>query len=124
VAVHGSLEALLSLPPAELRAALLATWGIGPETADCIVCYAARQPALVMDAYTMRFLGRLGLGPGSADYDTWQRWLLEHLPDDRDVLARFHALVVLHCKHTCRKRAPACDSCELAASCAFARSRA
>lgn len=60
---EGGLGALFSLDAPVLRGRLLATWGIGPETADCIVCYAARMPALAIDAYTMRLFGRLGLGP-------------------------------------------------------------
>ena len=116
---HGSLTELLAMEPAALRSKLLATWGIGPETADCIVCYAARQPAVVVDAYTMRLFGRLGLGPASTSYDEWQRWLAARLPIDRDVQARFHALVVMQCKHLCTKRAPRCGNCELAPHCSF-----
>ena len=38
--------------PAALRRELLAISGVGPETSDCIVLYAARQPSFVVDAYT------------------------------------------------------------------------
>jgi endonuclease-3 related protein len=121
---EGGLDALLAIEPVELRAKLLATWGIGPESADAMVVYAARQPALVIDAYTMRLFARLGLGPDSTDYHTWQRWMAALLPHDRDLLARYHALIVMHCKHLCRKRAPKCGECSLAPSCGFARSLA
>ncbi len=120
---HGGLDALLAIPAAELRPMLLATFGIGPETADAIICYAARQPAFVIDAYTMRIFGRLGIGPvGSADYHEWQRFFLEGLgeaagDDPREVFARYHALIVLHAKHFCRKRAPRCGECSLRARC-------
>lgn len=43
---RGDLDGLLALPLEPLRARLLATWGIGPETADDIVLYAAGHPAL------------------------------------------------------------------------------
>jgi endonuclease-3 related protein len=118
------LEALLASEPAQLRKMLLATWGIGPETADAILAYAARQPAVVIDAYTMRMFGRLGMGPASSDYHAWQRWMGGLLPVDRDLLARYHALIVMHSKHTCRKRAPKCGECALATQCEFARSTA
>lgn len=128
VAEHGSLEALLALPAETLRARLLATWGVGKETADCIVNYAAHQPAMVVDAYTARLFSRLGLGPGeSAGYDAWQRYCEAGLDEDaaraagetlRDLRARFHALVVMHCKHLCRKRAPRCEACLLLPHCA------
>jgi endonuclease-3 related protein len=122
VARHGSLEALLSVEPGELREHLLGTWGIGPETADAIVIYAARQPAVCIDAYTMRLFGRLGMGPDSRDYHVWQRWMAGLLPADRDLLARYHALIVMHCKHLCRKPRPLCGDCALAEGCGFARS--
>ena len=61
----GGLSALLSLASEDLRSTLLRTWGIGPETADVIVLYAAHQPSFVVDAYTRRLSGRLGLGPRS-----------------------------------------------------------
>ncbi|MGE5597114.1 MAG: endonuclease III domain-containing protein [Hyphomicrobiales bacterium] len=123
VSRQGSLDALLALPAAELRAELLATWGIGKETADAIVLYAARKAAFVIDAYTMRLFGRLALGPSSTEYDEWQRWFVANLPEDRDLWARLHALIVLHCKHLCTKLRPKCGECSLAAQCTFAKAR-
>lgn len=120
---QGGLESLLRTPAGELRPMLLGTFGIGPETADAIICYAAHQPALVIDAYTMRIFGRLGIGPvDSKDYHEWQRFLLNGLADaaeddPRDLYARYHALIVLHAKHLCRKRAPKCGECSLAKVC-------
>lgn len=117
----GTLEALLSLDGTALRERLLATWGIGPETADAIVLYAARRPAFVIDAYTQRLFGRLGLGPGEgAAYDCWQSYFTSALARDRDLWARYHALIVLHCKHLCRKRRPRCGDCALRTECTFA----
>src|SRR5437773_389381 len=70
---HGGLAPLFALPQDELRRELLATWGIGKETADCILLYAAKYPAFIIDAYLIRMFRRLGLGPvESGDYDTWQ----------------------------------------------------
>lgn len=116
----GGLATLLALPLEELRARLLATPGIGPETADSICLYAARKPVLVHDAYTERLIGRLGLGPGKARYGVWQRWLMDRLPCDLRVLQRFHAGVVVHCKTVCRAR-PRCGECPLADMCAYVR---
>lgn len=114
----GSFEALLALPPPDLRERLLATWGIGEETADCIVLYAARQPSFVIDAYTRRIFGRIGLGPDpEAPYREWQAYFERNLPRDHDLWATLHALIVLHGKHLCRKRAPKCRRCVLQAFC-------
>lgn len=120
----GGLNALLALPAADLRARLLQTWGIGPETADCILCYAAAREVMVVDAYTARLFRRLGLGPEADSYDAWQRWLAaEAAADPRwrgaERLGRAHALIVLHAKHCCRKRAPRCGECLLRGRCAF-----
>ncbi len=126
---NGGFESLMALDATPLREQLLATWGIGPETADAMVCYASRQPAFAVDAYTMRLFGRLEIGPvESRDYYQWQRWMLAALkgaaPDgwgERDLLARFHALIVMHCKHVCVKNRPKCGECSLLSRCAYGR---
>jgi endonuclease-3 related protein len=116
---HGGLEALLALPQAELRATLLATWGIGPETADCILLYAARRPTFIVDAYLIRLGTRLAIGPmHTTSYAAWQEYFESNLrPIDRDLWARFRAEIVLHCKFLCRKRAPKCAECTLLRHC-------
>jgi len=122
---HGGFEALMRVEPERLRPILLGTFGIGPETADAMICYAAREPAFAADAYSMRLFSRLGLGPvESRDYHIWQRWVLAALggarADDwseRDLLARYHALIVMHCKHLCLKNRPKCGQCELLPRC-------
>jgi endonuclease-3 related protein len=122
---HGSIGRLLALPPEDLRAELLATWGIGKETADCVLLYAALQPRFIVDAYLIRLYSRLDIGPvESSDYDTWQAFFESTLPIDRDFWAKYRALIVLHCKHLCRKRAPKCGECLLAPGCGFATARA
>jgi endonuclease-3 related protein len=124
VNVFGSVEGLFSLPANQLRDALLKTWGIGPETADAMVLYASRQPALVMDAYTMRLMSRLGTGTSGTDYHTWQRWFAERLPSERDLQARYHSLIVMHCKHTCQKLRPKCGECTLLSQCPYGQGEA
>jgi len=115
---QGSLRDLLWLPTPDLRSALLGTWGIGEETADAIIAYAAHQPAFVIDAYTRRLFARLGIGPvGSTSYAVWQRFFTETLPIDGELWGRFHALIVLHCKFLCRKAAPNCAECTLKTCC-------
>ena len=57
-----------------LRRQLLGVHGIGPETADSILLYAAGRPVFVIDAYTRRIVDRLGLSPdGRGSYDDYQR---------------------------------------------------
>lgn len=115
---YGGLKPLLALPPPKLRAALLATSGIGPETADVILLYGARALVNVHDAYTQRLLRRLGVGPDRDGYAVWASWLAERLPQEVRVFQRFHAGIVVHCKETCRAL-PKCNACLLLDSCAY-----
>lgn len=117
---HGSLQTLLALPAGELRAALLATHGIGPETADVIVLYASKQLMKVHDAYTQRLMRRLGIGPERDGYPVWASWMAQRLPPDVRLYQRFHAGVVVHCKETC-KATPKCGACPLLEVCAYGR---
>jgi endonuclease-3 related protein len=115
----GGIDALLALPKDVLRTKLLDTHGIGPETADAILLYAAGHRAFLIDAYTQRLFCRIGIGPDGAAYDAWQRWFEDRLPDAtaRD-FQRHHAHIVLHGKTLCRPK-PRCGECPLLAICAF-----
>jgi endonuclease III related protein len=112
----GDLERLLSLPAAELRALLLATHGIGQETADSILLYAAGRPVFVIDAYARRMFSRLGLEPEMDTYEGWRGLFSESLPADAGMFNEYHALIVRHGKQVCRKR-PLCPKCPLVAIC-------
>jgi endonuclease III related protein len=116
---HGDFGGLFKLPADELRRVLLATPGIGPETADVIMLYAARLPAIVHDAYTARLMRRLGHGPEGDRYDTWRGWLDALLPPDAAYRRQHHAAIVVHCKELCRVK-PKCDLCPLRDICRYA----
>lgn len=115
----GDLEAMLSQDADALRRELLAIHGIGRETADCILLYAAGKPGFVIDEYTRRIVGRLDIGPHPrASYPDLQRFFEESLPADTQMFAEFHALLVTLGKDTCRKR-PDCGRCVLNPVCKF-----
>lgn len=119
----GGLAALFALPTGELRAALLAMHGIGPETADAILLYAAGRRVFEVDAYAQRIFRRLGAGPEGAGYAAWQRWFEDALPDaDVEIFRRYHAYIVMHAKQLCRA-APICVPCPLLPRCAEGRRR-
>ncbi len=50
----------MNWPTDALRRGLLSVPGIGPETADSILLYAAEREVFVVDRYTRRILKRLG----------------------------------------------------------------
>ncbi len=112
----GRVEAMRGEEPLELRRALLGVPGIGRETADSIALYAAGLPLFVVDAYTRRVFGRLGLVSGDEPYDDLQRFFTRRLPADAALFNDFHAQVVLLAKDVCRKR-PRCTICPLSGLC-------
>jgi endonuclease-3 related protein len=109
----GNLEALFALSTSRLRETILAVSGIGPETADSIVLYAAHKPIFVVDAYTARILYRHGMIDADATYEDIQSLMQGGLPDDAAMLKEYHALLVAVGKRHCKKRAPECVGCPL-----------
>ena len=117
----GDLDAMLAQDPDTLRAELLSIHGIGQETADCILLYAAGKPRFVIDEYTRRIMGRLGLIPDPrAPYPDLQAFFEDSLPADTQMLAEYHALLISLAKDVCRKR-PHCPRCVLSQYCAYGR---
>jgi endonuclease-3 related protein len=90
--------------------------GIGPETADSIALYAAGHPVFVVDAYTRRVFGRLGMLRGGESYDEVQRFFHRRLPADAALFNDYHAQVVRLAKEHCRAR-PLCVACPLEEVC-------
>jgi endonuclease-3 related protein len=115
----GQLDSLFALPLPQLRQELLATHGIGQETADSIILYAAGKPSFVIDAYTRRVFSRLGLAPASDSYASWQTVFSDALPPEVQLLNEYHALIDCHAKTVCRKQ-PLCLQCCLREVCAWA----
>lgn len=101
-----------------VRDRLLATPGIGPETADSILCYAGGRPVMVVDAYARRIFARLGEPAAVRPYAEFQEILAQDLP--AAVLGEFHALLVSLGKQTCRAASPRCGNCPLQDVCQFA----
>jgi endonuclease-3 related protein len=113
-----SLERLFSLDIHRLRSELLNIHGIGPETADSIILYAAHKPIFVIDAYSRRILSRLGLNPSMDNYSAFQAIFMGNLPADEKLFNEYHALLVRHSKEVCRKT-PLCDDCCLRQLCLY-----
>jgi endonuclease-3 related protein len=106
----GSLNKFFSKKMEDLRQELLGIKGIGKETADCILLYAARMPSFVSDAYTKRFLDRYGLLKGRETYDEIRDYFMRGLPQDVDLYNEYHALIVYHGHHVCQST-PNCRDC-------------
>jgi endonuclease-3 related protein len=93
-------------PTGELRDVLLSLNGVGEETADSIVLYAADKPKFVIDAYTKKMSKCMGI---VGNYGELQSIFERSLPVDVPLYKEFHALIVEYGKRFCgKKRCPEC----------------
>lgn len=109
----GALKRMFRTPTAELREKLLGVHGVGPETADSILLYAARKEVFVVDAYTKRILSRHGWTEEDVDYEEMRSLVENNLPRDVSLYNEFHAQFVQVGKNWCRPRDPRCSECPL-----------
>lgn len=109
----GRLHLLLREEGMKLRKKLLSVNGIGPETADSILLYAAGQPFFVIDAYTRRVFERHHHVDSGKSYDQLQAWFMQKMKRNTSLYNEFHALIVQVGKDYCRTT-PQCQGCPLA----------
>lgn len=111
---YDNLEDFLTQEINDLRRELLSIKGIGPETADSIILYAANQPTFVVDTYSVRVLVRHQfLAEDEADYHLVREMFMDSLPLDTELFNEYHALLVRLGKDFCRKTKPRCAECPL-----------
>ena len=109
---EGDLDKFIKEDIYQLREGLLSVNGVGPETADSIILYAAEKPVFVIDTYTHRILSRHNMVEGQVTYDELQALFMDNLPAETGLFNEFHALIVITGKEYCRKN-PKCDICPL-----------
>jgi endonuclease-3 related protein len=108
----GGVEGLARLPTSELREALLAVRGVGEETADSILCYGFGRPSFVVDAYTKRICGCVGV---MGSYGALKAVFERVLPEDAGEYGRAHGRVVEYAKEFCVSGR--CDECRMKSVC-------
>jgi len=111
---EGRFGGLRRAPLPALRRELLSVAGLGPETVDAILLYAAHRPVFVADAYARRVLARHRLLSPRAGYEEARALVESHLPSDPALFNEFHALLVAAGKSHCRSL-PRCETCPLRA---------
>jgi len=117
---YESIENFLGKDTPGLRNELLSLKGIGNETADSILLYAASKPVFVIDAYTKRITSRVcGIGEGMT-YTELQNYISDRIPKRLSLYKDFHAQLVEHAKKYCRKK-PLCGECPVASNCRYAQ---
>ncbi len=102
----GGTGKLDEYPTPQLRAFFLAIKGVGPETADSILCYGFSRPVFVIDAYTHRVCACAGIPlKGARLQELFQRLL----PDEHQAHRQCHAWFVEYAKKYCLKKR--CEEC-------------
>lgn len=118
----GNLDKLFDKDINKLRKELLAINGIGKETADCIILYAAMKPIFVVDAYTKRIFSRLGFVDENISYDKLQHLFMDNIKKDTKMYNEYHALIVKLGNNSCIGTKPKCNECPINYVCEYGRS--
>lgn len=113
-----SLDELLSKDRVSLRKELLSLDGVGKETADSIILYAAEKPAFVVDAYARRILNRVYGTDTDIEYDKLSAMIEGAIKRDLGLYKDFHAQLVELGKRHCRLK-PVCKGCPINEHCAY-----
>lgn len=114
---EGCFEHLFGQSINQLREELLGIYGIGQETADSMILYAAEKPIFVVDAYTRRIFSRIGLFAEDITYHEMQQFFMNHLEADTPLYNEYHALIVGVGNGFCANKKPKCTFCPLEAYC-------
>ena len=109
---NGDLHGFLEQDMENLRSQLLGLRGIGPETADSIVLYAAEKPSFVVDTYTYRIFSHHGWVPEELSYEELRSFFMDSLAPDVGLFKEYHALLV-RCGHLYCRRRFRCTECPL-----------
>ncbi|HHH75569.1 MAG TPA: endonuclease III domain-containing protein [Phycisphaerae bacterium] len=104
---QGKIHAFLDRSVNTLREELVAINGIGLETADSIILYAACKATFVIDTYTCRIASRHGLICPEDGYEAVKELFESSLEQDIDLYNDFHAQLVAVGKNFCRPK-PRC----------------
>ncbi len=107
-----------------LRKELLNINGIGPETADSIILYAAEKPIFVVDAYTKRLCKRLPINVEKS-YEKIQNFFQKNLSKNYSknltkIYNQMHAMIVELSKNYCKKK-PLCKKCPIKKDCSYSK---
>jgi len=100
----------------ETREALVALPGVGRKTANCVLCYAFKVPAIAVDTHVHRIANRLGWVRTKRVEDTEQA-LMRLIP--KDLWLHVNRVFVQFGRNVCIPGRPRCWKCPVARSCAF-----
>jgi endonuclease-3 related protein len=110
----GDLGRFFDRGVSSLREDLLSVNGIGRETADSMILYAAGKATFVVDTYTYRILLRHRIIVREDDYEAIKELMESNLDRDAALWNDYHAQLVMVGKTFCRPSAR-CEGCPLEA---------
>ena len=110
---QGDLRNFFNKPIQQIREEMLSLDGIGKETADSILLYAANKLIFPVDEYTIRFCKRYSFLNKNCRYEDLRAFFESKLPEDLEIYKEFRALMVKLGKVYCKKNNPKCDLCPL-----------
>lgn len=102
--VPSTLEALVALP------------GVGRKTANCVLCYAFKKPAIAVDVHVHRIMNRMGWVKTKRPEDTEQA-LMRLVP--RDLWLHVNRVFVQFGRAVCLPGRPRCWQCPVAEWCRY-----
>ena len=114
---NNNLENLFNLELKELRSLLLSLKGIGNETADSIILYAANKPIFVVDSYTKRIFSRIGFFKSDITYEDTQKYFMSNLQSNTYLFNEYHALIDGLGHYICKLKKPDCKLCPVNVIC-------
>lgn len=102
--VPKDMKSLLSLP------------GVGRKTANCVLVYAYRIPAIPVDIHVHRISNRIGLVKSKSSEQAEEE-LVKSVP--KKYWIDFNRIMVKHGKAVCLSRKPKCFNCVIAKYCGY-----
>ncbi len=102
--VPDAMEALIALP------------GVGRKTANCVLCYAFKKPAIAVDTHVQRIANRLGWVRTTDPFKT-ELALMRLIP--KDLWLHVNRVFVQFGRSICVPGRPRCWKCPVARLCAY-----
>ncbi len=101
----------------ELKVFLSSLKGIGQETMNCILLYVLDKPEFVVDKYTLRIFGRIGISRNQKIGEV-KELVEEELRHSVSMMKNLHGMIVELGKNFCRVK-PQCTECPLKEICEY-----
>ena len=98
------------------RGELMKLPGVGPKTADCVLCFAYGDSVVPVDIHVLVLSKRLGIADQKDTPGKVREKLHELIPKEKRSIV--NALFVEHGKVVCQTAKPKCDNCVIEKYCA------